>query len=560
MSSAGFGVPNGSGGYAFLVDQDGNTTVGDESSDVFQLTGSAYIAGPLVINDASADVDLRVESNNNENMLVVDAGNDRVGIGTGTPDEALEVAGNIKVAGDDPRIKIDGVTDSHPGLEFYENGTRKWIIFNNYGDDSLDFKTDSNTRMVIDQDGNVGIGTQSPDYTLDVAGNIGVDQYIYHNGDADTFINFTTDDINITAGDVNFIDITQGNNNEITFNETGVDIDFRVEGDTDTHLLFVEGGTDRVGIGTSSPSVTLDVAGDVNFDGAAVFNESSADKDFRVESNHQTHMFYIDGGNNRIGLGTSGPQFTIDVQERSGVEAVLRMMGDADVGIRLAADSDNSGENDNPYIDWYQDGQNSNSRNNRLASMAMEGDAAGSFTDSLANAFFMDAYCPGSTDSNLRTIQFANDSSNNGHKARITIEGTNGYVGIWKNTPEHALDVDGNTKSNYYITTPSTQDLGSGISSTLSIGSSLMFLDADSITGIDPGIGQDVHTLNLPNGTTSGQRLTLVVEGNMGAGNSVPIMIAGNLIGASDFLMPGSKTSLNFVYYSTAAISAWYQV
>ena len=88
-----------------------------------------------------------------------------------------------------------------------------------------------------------------------------------------------------------------------------------------------------------------------------------------------------------------------------------------------------------------------------------------------------------------------------------------------------------------------------------------MFLDADSITGVDVGIGMDVHTLTLPNGTTSGQRLTLIVEGNMGAGNSVPISLApGNLMGAIDMFMPSSKTSLNFVYYSTAAISAWYQV
>ncbi len=119
-----------------------------------------------------------------------------------------------------------------------------------------------------------------------------------------------------------------------------------------------------------------------------------------------------------------------------------------------------------------------------------------------------------------------------------------------------SLDVKGNN-----ITAPTTQDLGSGTSSTLSIGSSLMFLDADSITGaFHAQMGMDVHTLNLPNGTTSGQRLTLVVEGNMGSANNMPIMLAGNLLGAIDMFIPTSKTSLNFVYYSTSSISAWYQV
>lgn len=41
------------------------------------------------------------------------------------------------------------------------------------------------------------------------------------------------------------------------FNETGADLDFRVEGDTDANLLFLDASTDRVGIGTSSPSAFL---------------------------------------------------------------------------------------------------------------------------------------------------------------------------------------------------------------------------------------------------------------------------------------------------------------
>ena len=42
-----------------------------------------------VFNEDSVDVDFRVESNGNANMLVVDAGNDRIGLGTGSPSVAL---------------------------------------------------------------------------------------------------------------------------------------------------------------------------------------------------------------------------------------------------------------------------------------------------------------------------------------------------------------------------------------------------------------------------------------------------------------------------------------
>ena len=419
-----------------------------------------------------------------------------------------------------------------------------------------------NENIFFTNNGRIGIGDSDPSFKLSVGGSMEIGQYVYHKGDNNTFINFTDNRVRINAGGNNHIDCEDKSSapHKVRINNGGNNIDFVIKDNSNNVYFIADASTSRVGIGTDTPSTTLDVAGDVNFDGSAVFNESSADKDFRVESNNAENMFFVDGGSNRIGIGTGTPIHTIDIQERSGVEAVLRIMGDSDVGIRLAADSDNSGENDNPYIDFYQDGQNSNSRNNRLASLAMEGDAAATFTGSLANAVFIDAFCPGAINSNLRTIQFANDSSNNGHAARITIEGTNGYVGIHTSTPSKELEVNGTTKSNYYVTTPTTQDLGSGTSSTLSIGSSLMFLDADSITGQDLGIGMDVHTLNIPNGTTSGQKLTLVIEGNMGAGNSVGIMVAGNLAGASDMFMPSAKTSLNFVYYSTASISAWYQV
>jgi len=44
--------------------------------------------------------------------------------------------------------------------------------------------------------------------------------------------------------------------------------------------------------------------GDVSIDGGSfVFNESSADKDFRVESNGNANMLFVDGGNNRVGIG-----------------------------------------------------------------------------------------------------------------------------------------------------------------------------------------------------------------------------------------------------------------
>lgn len=48
---------------------------------------------------------------------------------------------------------------------------------------------------------------------------------------------------------------------DVVFNEAGVDSDLRIEGDTDTHLFFADGSQDNIGIGTSTPntSAKLDI-------------------------------------------------------------------------------------------------------------------------------------------------------------------------------------------------------------------------------------------------------------------------------------------------------------
>ena len=43
----------------------------------------------------------------------------------------------------------------------------------------------------------------------------------------------------------------------------------------------------------------------VDLDGGVVINESSADADFRVESNGNTHMLFVDGGNDYVSIGAS---------------------------------------------------------------------------------------------------------------------------------------------------------------------------------------------------------------------------------------------------------------
>jgi len=315
-------------------------------------------------------------------------------------------------------------------------------------------------------------------------------------------------------------------------------------------------------IGDESADV-LQITGSIFVNGAATFNEGSEDKDFRVESNHATHMFYIDGGNNRIGVGNNSPQNLLDIidpfNDISGHEkdAVLRLVSKKSVGIKLVADTDNTDESDNPFIDFYADGNaDTSGRNNRKGSLALEDVAGTTFTGSLADAFFMDAFYPLIGQSS-RPLQIANASTNNGHKARITLEGTNGYVGIHTATPSAELQIAGTTKSGYYVTDVATQDLGTGTSSTLSISAGTILLDADSINGQDMG-GYEVHGLTIPAGSHSGQRLTLIVKTTT---NNVMILPSGPISGSFGSLSDATGvTSMEFAWMSEGNHKAWHSV
>ena len=98
------------------------------------------------------------------------------------------------------------------------------------------------------------------------------------------------------------------------FNQSSADVDFRIEGNGDANLFFTDAGNDRVGIKTGSPSTELHVVGGIkatgaiDFDGSSfTFNESGASVDFRAETNTLANAFFIDGSADKIGFGTSSP-------------------------------------------------------------------------------------------------------------------------------------------------------------------------------------------------------------------------------------------------------------
>ena len=108
------------------------------------------------------------------NDLYVDSDNGRVGIGTATPTQKLEVNGNIKIGDGDKHYLGDAedISMSYNGSQFditAEVGSPDMII-------------DMNTGNFNFLNGNVGIGTRTPTHELNVVGSMNVTQNIITSG------------------------------------------------------------------------------------------------------------------------------------------------------------------------------------------------------------------------------------------------------------------------------------------------------------------------------------------------------------------------------------------
>ena len=122
------------------------------------------------------------------------------------------------------------------------------------------------------------------------------------------------------------------------FNESSADVDFRIEGNGDANLFFSDAGNDRIGIKTGSPSTELHVVGGVkatgaiDFDGGGfTFNESGASVDFRAETNTLANAFFIDGSADKIGFGTNTPaDASVEINQANSSGAIACLSLDQD--------------------------------------------------------------------------------------------------------------------------------------------------------------------------------------------------------------------------------------
>lgn len=76
--------------------------------------------------------------------------------------------------------------------------------------------------------------------------------------------------VEVTSTKISFYNgnnVTDITSNDVTFNQNRDNVDLRVEGETDLNLFFTDASTDRVGIGTNTPTEKLDVNGNTKING-----------------------------------------------------------------------------------------------------------------------------------------------------------------------------------------------------------------------------------------------------------------------------------------------------
>lgn len=272
-------------------------------------TGTAFTAGSIVFAGASG-----VYSQDNANLFWDDS-NNRLGIGTTSPSYAVEVAGDLRLAGGgDLRLgSATGTTGTAGDSSIFSDANDMYL------------NTGNATRVYIANGGNVGIGNTGPTYRLDVSSadttaNLGYAMRIRANATAGGgtfqftdsgataqwgFLAATATSVTLDATNASILAFRTNNSERARISSGGFFGIGTSAPQVGLHVSFADQSTNRVRLqNTGSGGGNFDIIG-------GLAGASNAGLSFFDVTNSATRM-YIDASGN-VGIGTTSPNYKLEV-------------------------------------------------------------------------------------------------------------------------------------------------------------------------------------------------------------------------------------------------------
>ena len=476
-------------------------------------------------------------------VVYIDDANDRVGIGTASPNSKLDVNGNIAIASTSTFSDTNFISMVGSRALFgYDGSINSAFMRSSDSSKPLVFGSGTSEHMRVTGGGNVGIGTTSPQTSLDVRGTTtssGTTMSIDNTfGESPKTLQFTYNGLVPTAKIVGF-----GRNSINALPYFAIEVNDTTSSTPSTNtverLRILANG--NVGIGTTSPDAKLDV----NRTGSGSVARFSSDENVSINLNRtgaspggaflqvanngilqiasDSYQSFLPGNvevlklstngtayfSGNVGIGTTSPASSNKLQ----VDGQVRV-----VGAQMIGNSSTS--------NIVADGVQLHLKNSGEAKIRLE--------DSDSNNLAFDIRVnEGAGFSITETV-----GGNSGNDTRLFIEETTGNVGIGTTSPDALLNIESTTAPTLRIsngggTSPSPKlefFRQSGVSSHIQYDVANKILTTDN-----------VHASGVINYKINGsEKMRIATNGNVGIGKTNPrgkltIGLGGHIIGDESF-------------------------
>jgi len=256
------------------------------------------------IGGVTADGDISFGDNNKaifgagSDLQIYHNGGDSLIADTGTGDLYIRGSNNIFLQKGDGSETFMATADDGAVTLYHNNATKLATtatgiqVTGNIANASGDLTIDAASYLMLDADGgNIVLQDNADTFGRFVSTN---DDFIIQSDSTDKDIIFKGNDGGSTITALTLDMSASGDaifNSDVVMGSTGK---LRSNGDDDSYLQFNQANVLRAVIGDSTRMIIST--------GETVFNEDSGDFDFRVESNGQSSMLFVDGGNDRVGV------------------------------------------------------------------------------------------------------------------------------------------------------------------------------------------------------------------------------------------------------------------